>query len=65
MLLGLVDKKKGLVARRRMFLLTDGMEDSDLGTQRIPHLYYVDPVKVFYLEIIVYFYCVPCFNFIS
>lgn len=30
---GLVDKRKGLFARRRMFLLTEG-----------PHLYYVDPV---------------------
>ena len=30
---GLIDKKKGLFARRRMFLLTEG-----------PHLYYVDPV---------------------
>lgn len=29
---GLVDKRKGLFARRRMFLLTEG-----------PHLYYVDP----------------------
>uniref|UniRef100_A0A0N4Z9J6 3-phosphoinositide-dependent protein kinase 1 n=1 Tax=Parastrongyloides trichosuri TaxID=131310 RepID=A0A0N4Z9J6_PARTI len=29
---GLIDKKKGLFARRRMFLLTEG-----------PHLYYVDP----------------------
>lgn len=32
---GLVDKKKGLFARRRMFLLTLG-----------PHLYYVDPVNM-------------------
>ncbi|KAL5019256.1 hypothetical protein ScPMuIL_004978 [Solemya velum] len=31
---GLVDKRKGLFARRRMFLLTEG-----------PHLYYVDPVN--------------------
>ncbi|ESP01382.1 hypothetical protein LOTGIDRAFT_111786 [Lottia gigantea] len=30
---GLIDKRKGLFARRRMFLLTEG-----------PHLYYVDPV---------------------
>ena len=29
---GILDKKKGLWARRRMFLLTEG-----------PHLYYVDP----------------------
>lgn len=29
---GLIDKRKGLFARRRMFLLTEG-----------PHLYYVDP----------------------
>nr|QWX95806.1 3-phosphoinositide-dependent kinase [Strongyloides stercoralis] len=29
---GIIDKKKGLFARRRMFLLTEG-----------PHLYYVDP----------------------
>lgn len=32
---GLVDKKKGLFARRRMFLLTLG-----------PHLYYVDPTNM-------------------
>lgn len=32
---GLVDKKKGLFARRRMFLLTLG-----------PHLYYVDPATM-------------------
>ena len=32
---GLIDKKKGLFARRRMFLLTLG-----------PHLYYVDPVNM-------------------
>lgn len=32
---GLVDKKKGLFARRRMFLLTFG-----------PHLYYVDPANM-------------------
>uniref|UniRef100_A0AC34FID8 3-phosphoinositide-dependent protein kinase 1 n=1 Tax=Panagrolaimus sp. ES5 TaxID=591445 RepID=A0AC34FID8_9BILA len=32
---GFVDKKKGLFARRRMFLLTEG-----------PHLYYVDPVNM-------------------
>ncbi|CAH1987266.1 unnamed protein product [Acanthoscelides obtectus] len=32
---GLIDKKKGLFARRRMFLLTFG-----------PHLYYVDPVAM-------------------
>lgn len=32
---GLVDKKKGLFARRRMFLLTLG-----------PHLYYVDPANM-------------------
>uniref|UniRef100_A0A914VUR2 3-phosphoinositide-dependent protein kinase 1 n=1 Tax=Plectus sambesii TaxID=2011161 RepID=A0A914VUR2_9BILA len=32
---GLVDKKKGLFARRRMFLLTEG-----------PHLYYVDPTNM-------------------
>ncbi|KAL4239246.1 3-phosphoinositide dependent protein kinase-1 [Mactra antiquata] len=31
---GLIDKRKGLFARRRMFLLTEG-----------PHLYYVDPVN--------------------
>ena len=31
---GILDKKKGLLARRRMFLLTEG-----------PRLYYVDPVK--------------------
>eukprot|EP00106_Octopus_bimaculoides_P007920 XP_014775362.1 PREDICTED: 3-phosphoinositide-dependent protein kinase 1-like [Octopus bimaculoides] len=31
---GLVDKRKGLFARRRMLLLTEG-----------PHLYYVDPVN--------------------
>jgi 3-phosphoinositide dependent protein kinase-1 len=31
---GLIDKRKGLFARRRMFLLTTG-----------PHLYYVDPVN--------------------
>ncbi|XP_041362473.1 3-phosphoinositide-dependent protein kinase 1-like [Gigantopelta aegis] len=31
---GLIDKRKGLFSRRRMFLLTEG-----------PHLYYVDPVK--------------------
>ncbi|OWF50313.1 3-phosphoinositide-dependent protein kinase 1-like [Mizuhopecten yessoensis] len=31
---GLVDKRKGLFARRRMFLLTEG-----------PHLYYVDPTN--------------------
>ena len=29
---GILDKKKGLFAKRRMFLLTEG-----------PHLYYVDP----------------------
>lgn len=32
---GLIDKKKGLFARRRMFLLTMG-----------PHLYYVDPANM-------------------
>uniref|UniRef100_A0A183C2D9 3-phosphoinositide-dependent protein kinase 1 n=1 Tax=Globodera pallida TaxID=36090 RepID=A0A183C2D9_GLOPA len=32
---GLIDKKKGLFARRRMFLLTEG-----------PRLYYVDPVTM-------------------
>ncbi|CAK5087281.1 unnamed protein product [Meloidogyne enterolobii] len=32
---GLIDKKKGLFARRRMFLLTEG-----------PHLFYVDPVSM-------------------
>nr|CAH7764215.1 unnamed protein product [Callosobruchus chinensis] len=32
---GMIDKKKGLFARRRMFLLTLG-----------PHLYYVDPVAM-------------------
>lgn len=32
---GLIDKKKGLFARRRMFLLTQG-----------PHLYYVDPTNM-------------------
>lgn len=32
---GLLDKKKGLFARRRMFLLTKG-----------PHLYYVDPMTM-------------------
>lgn len=32
---GLIDKKKGLFARRRMFLLTEG-----------PRLYYVDPVNL-------------------
>lgn len=32
---GLIDKKKGLFARRRMFLLTTG-----------PHLYYVDPTNM-------------------
>nr|AXS78241.1 3-phosphoinositide-dependent protein kinase 1 [Anisakis simplex] len=32
---GLLDKKKGLFARRRMFLLTEG-----------PHIYYVDPVNM-------------------
>ncbi|KAF0304031.1 3-phosphoinositide-dependent protein kinase 1 [Amphibalanus amphitrite] len=32
---GLIDKRKGLFARRRMFLLTLG-----------PHLYYVDPVNM-------------------
>ncbi|GMT36020.1 hypothetical protein PFISCL1PPCAC_27317, partial [Pristionchus fissidentatus] len=34
---GFVDKKKGLFARRRMFLLTEG-----------PHIYYVDPVNMVY-----------------
>lgn len=34
---GLIDKRKGLFARRRMFLLTEG-----------PHLYYVDPVNKVY-----------------
>ncbi|VDP20323.1 unnamed protein product [Soboliphyme baturini] len=34
---GLLDKRKGLFARRRMFLLTEG-----------PHLYYVDPVAMEY-----------------
>jgi len=32
---GLIDKKKGLFARSRMFLLTEG-----------PHLFYVDPVSM-------------------
>lgn len=32
--MGLIDKRKGLFARRRMFLLTEG-----------PHFYYVDPVN--------------------
>ncbi|XP_014663195.1 PREDICTED: 3-phosphoinositide-dependent protein kinase 1-like isoform X3 [Priapulus caudatus] len=32
--MGYIDKRKGLFARRRMFLLTEG-----------PHLYYVDPVN--------------------
>ncbi|XP_037093845.1 3-phosphoinositide-dependent protein kinase 1-like isoform X2 [Pollicipes pollicipes] len=32
---GLIDKRKGLFARRRMFLLTEG-----------PHLFYVDPVHM-------------------
>ncbi|KAE9550247.1 hypothetical protein FO519_006545 [Halicephalobus sp. NKZ332] len=32
---GFIDKKKGLFARRRMFLLTEG-----------PHLFYVDPVSM-------------------
>ena len=32
---GLLDKKKGLLARRRMFLLTEG-----------PRLYYVDPDRM-------------------
>lgn len=32
---GLLDKKRGLFSRRRMFLLTEG-----------PHLYYVDPVNM-------------------
>ncbi|KAF6030757.1 PDPK1 [Bugula neritina] len=32
---GLLDKRKGLFARRRMFLMTEG-----------PHLYYVDPVNM-------------------
>lgn len=32
---GYIDKKKGLFARRRMFLLTEG-----------PHLFYVDPVNM-------------------
>uniref|UniRef100_A0A0N5BC10 3-phosphoinositide-dependent protein kinase 1 n=1 Tax=Strongyloides papillosus TaxID=174720 RepID=A0A0N5BC10_STREA len=34
---GIIDKKKGLFARRRMFLLTEG-----------PHLYYVDPQTMEY-----------------
>ncbi|XP_060581440.1 3-phosphoinositide-dependent protein kinase 1-like [Ruditapes philippinarum] len=34
---GFIDKRKGLFARRRMFLLTEG-----------PHLYYVDPVSKVY-----------------
>ncbi|GMR60573.1 hypothetical protein PMAYCL1PPCAC_30768, partial [Pristionchus mayeri] len=34
---GLVDKKKGLFARRRMFLLTEG-----------PHIYYIDPINKVY-----------------
>lgn len=34
---GFIDKRKGLFARRRMFLLTEG-----------PHLYYVDPVNKVY-----------------
>lgn len=32
---GLIDKKKGLFARRRMFLLTEG-----------PRLFYVDPINL-------------------
>ncbi len=32
---GLIDKKKGLFARRRMFLLTEG-----------PRLFYVDPLSM-------------------
>ncbi|EFO25200.1 AGC/PDK1 protein kinase [Loa loa] len=32
---GLLDKKKGLFARRRMFLLTEG-----------PHIFYVDPISM-------------------
>lgn len=32
---GLIDKKKGLFARRRMFLLTEG-----------PRLWYVDPISM-------------------
>uniref|UniRef100_A0A2A6D0Z7 PH_3 domain-containing protein n=1 Tax=Pristionchus pacificus TaxID=54126 RepID=A0A2A6D0Z7_PRIPA len=34
---GFVDKKKGLFARRRMFLITEG-----------PHIYYIDPVNMVY-----------------
>jgi len=42
---GILDKKKGLLARRRMFLLTDSAGDSNTD-ERIPHLYYVDPEKM-------------------
>ena len=51
--LGILDKKKGLLARRRMFLMTDsgGKGKTGVGTSSEemggpPHLYYVDPEKV-------------------
>ena len=43
---GILNKKKGLIARTRMFLLTDGTQTSESGIQRMPHLYYVDPAQV-------------------
>lgn len=43
---GILNKKKGLIARTRMFLLTDGTQPSESGIQRMPHLYYVDPAQV-------------------
>ena len=43
---GILNKKKGLIARTRMFLLTDGTQSTESGIQRMPHLYYVDPAQV-------------------
>jgi len=43
---GILNKKKGLLARTRMFLLTDGRLNSESDVQRIPHLYYVDPSQM-------------------
>ena len=45
-IIGILNKKKGLLARTRMFLLTDGRLNSESDVQRIPHLYYVDPSQV-------------------
>ena len=52
LLLGILNKKKGLIARTRMFLLTDGPQPIESEAQRMPHLYYVDPAQVLIIKLL-------------